>query len=108
MKRLISILLLFFYLPLSYGAGLQVVGGKIDVDIENTGSKEEKTGTEILTNEHHVQQQLKMVKKTQSQAAVNEVPRTHVAFVSTSNGCTPTSVILPQSPLYIWHCVFRL
>jgi hypothetical protein len=113
MKRLISILLLFIYLPLSYSTGVQAAatycGSSLQLDVENTGGKEEeRTGTETISNEHQVQQQLKLVKKTQSTAAATIVVRNEAGIVGETIGHAPRPVILPQAPLYIWHCVYRL
>ncbi|MCK7553607.1 hypothetical protein MKQ70_00735 [Chitinophaga sedimenti] len=112
MKRLISILLLFIYLPLSYSTGVQAAatycGSSLQLDVENTGGKEEeRTGTETISNEQ-VQQQLKLVKKTQSTAAATIVVRNEAGIVGETIGRISRPVILPQAPLYIWHCVYRL
>lgn len=118
MKRLISILLLFVYLPLSYGGALQVNLYNNTVDVEETaaGGKEEKNNTESErsvseTAEHQVQRQLKLIKKTQSQKAApvfitHEDGSGYTGKASFSPGSRHT--ILPQVPLYIRHCVYRL
>ncbi|WP_295117759.1 hypothetical protein [uncultured Chitinophaga sp.] len=118
MRRLISILLLFIYLPLCYSSAIQVsAAGSVwtgSGDIEDTtgGGKEDKNRTETErsvegSTEHQVQQQLKL-KKTQGRKAPSNLTGRHTQVDGKIDGNLPSNVIPQQVPVYIRHCVYRL